>query len=239
MDYILEVKGLVVDYGIIRAIKGIDLKIPRGKIVTILGANGAGKTTTLRTISGMTKSAAGEIMLDGENIRNKEPYIIARHGISQSPEGRLILAGLTTEENLQAGAYNMKSKEAIQHNYDMVYGLFPVLKERGRQQATTLSGGEQQMLAIGRALMSSPKLLLLDEPSLGLAPLIVKSIFHAVKQIAQEGVTVLMVEQNARQSLMIADYAYVLELGRISSEGDSKTLLQDPNLLRAYLGEKK
>lgn len=239
MDYILEVKGLVVDYGIIRAIKGIDLKIPRGKIVTILGANGAGKTTTLRTISGMTKSAAGEIMLDGENIRNKEPYIIARHGISQSPEGRLILAGLTTEENLQAGAYNMKSKEAIQRNYDMVYGLFPVLKERGRQQATTLSGGEQQMLAIGRALMSSPKLLLLDEPSLGLAPLIVKSIFHAVKQIAQEGVTVLMVEQNARQSLMIADYAYVLELGRISSEGDSKTLLQDPNLLRAYLGEKK
>lgn len=239
MDNILEIKDLVVDYGIVRAIKGISLEIPRGKIVTILGANGAGKTTTLRTVSGMTKSTSGEILFEGTNIRNKEPYVIAHHGISQSPEGRLILGGLTTEENLKVGAYQLKNKKQIKQNYDLVYSLFPVLLERAKQQATTLSGGEQQMLAIGRALMSSPKLLLLDEPSLGLAPLIVKDIFHAVKKISEEGVTVLMVEQNARQTLMVADYAYVLELGKIKSHGDAKTMLKDDNLIRAYLGEKQ
>ena len=239
MDYILEVKDLVVDYGIIRAIKGIDLKIPAGKIVTIVGSNGAGKTTTLRTISGMTKSTSGHILLEGEDIRGKEPYVIARRGISQSPEGRMVLGGLTTEENLQVGAYNMKSKETVRRNYEMVYDLFPILKERAKQQATTLSGGEQQMLAIGRALMSNPKVLLLDEPSLGLAPLIVKSIFKAIKKIAADGVTVLLVEQNARQSLRIADYAYVLEIVKIKTEGDSKTLMQDKTLLQAYLGEQQ
>lgn len=236
MDNILEVKDLVVDYGIVRAIKGVSLEIPRGKIVTILGANGAGKTTTLRTISGMTKATAGEIIFEGVQIRNKEAYTIAHYGISQSPEGRMILPGLTTEENLKVGAYQIKGKEKVRRNYDLVYSLFPVLRERARQQATTLSGGEQQMLAIGRALMSSPKLLLLDEPSLGLAPLIVKDIFRAVKKISSEGVTVLMVEQNARQTLMVADYAYVLELGQIKSHGNAKEMLKDDNLIRAYLG---
>lgn len=238
MDNILEVKDLVVDYGIVRAIKGITLAIPRGKIVTILGANGAGKTTTLRTISGMTKATAGQIVFEGVQIRNKEAYTIAHYGISQSPEGRMILAGLTTEENLKVGAYQLRDKEKMRRNYELVYSLFPVLHERAKQQATTLSGGEQQMLAIGRALMSSPKLLLLDEPSLGLAPLIVKDIFRAVKKISSEGVTVLMVEQNARQTLMVADYAYVLELGQIKSHGNAKEMLKDDNLIRAYLGGK-
>ncbi len=239
MSNILEVKDLVVDYGIIRAIKGIDLEIPEGKIVTILGANGAGKTSTLRTISGMTKAAGGQILFEGKNILNKEAYTISKMGISQSPEGRLILNGLTVEDNLRIGGYTLNSKSAMNEGFEMVYDLFPVLKERRNQQATTLSGGEQQMLAIGRALMMKPKLLLLDEPSLGLAPLIVKSIFETVRKIADDGVTVLMVEQNARQSLRIADYAYVLELGTIKSQGTAQELLQDEDLISAYLGKKK
>ena len=239
MENILEIKDLVVDYGIIRALKGIDMEIPRGKIVVVLGANGAGKTTTMRTISGVVKSASGQIILEGENIRNKQPYTIAKRGISQSPEGRLILSGLSVEDNLRIGGYTLKSKAEVDRGFEQVYGLFPVLKERRNQQATTLSGGEQQMLAIGRALMMKPKLLLLDEPSLGLAPLIVKSIFQTVRRIADEGVTVLMVEQNARQSLMIADYAYVLELGKIKSQGTAGELLQDEALISAYLGKKK
>ena len=239
LDNILEIKDLVVDYGIIRALKGIDMNIPRGQIVVVLGANGAGKTTTMHAISGVTKAAAGQILFEGKNITKKQPYAIAKRGISQSPEGRLILNGLTVEDNLRIGGYTLNSKSAMNKGFEMVYDLFPVLKERRNQQATTLSGGEQQMLAIGRALMMKPKLLLLDEPSLGLAPLIVKSIFETVRRIADEGVTVLMVEQNARQSLRIADYAYVLELGAIKSQGTAQELLQDEALISAYLGKKK
>ena len=184
MENILEIRDMVVDYGIIRALKGVSLDIPKGKIVVILGANGAGKTTTMHAISGVTKAASGQILFEGEEIRNKQPYVIAKHGISQSPEGRLILSGLTVEENLRIGGYILKSRAQMNRNFEQVYDLFPVLKERRNQQATTLSGGEQQMLAIGRALMMNPKLLLLDEPSLGLAPLIVKSIFQTVKRPA-------------------------------------------------------
>ena len=239
MENILEIRDMVVDYGIIRALKGVSLDIPKGKIVVILGANGAGKTTTMHAISGVTKAASGQILFEGEEIRNKQPYVIAKHGISQSPEGRLILSGLTVEENLRIGGYILKSRAQMNRNFEQVYDLFPVLKERRNQQATTLSGGEQQMLAIGRALMMNPKLLLLDEPSLGLAPLIVKSIFQTVKRIAEEGVTILMVEQNARQSLLIADYAYVLELGEVKSQGTAQELLQDEVLISAYLGKKR
>ena len=236
MENILEVRDLVVDYGIIRALKGIDLDIPKGKVVIVLGANGAGKTTMMRTISGVVKSASGSIKYDGKEIRNKPAYAIAKMGLSQSPEGRLILNGLTTEDNLRIGGYTLKSSQ-VNKNMERVFEMFPILKERRSQQATTLSGGEQQMLAIGRALMMNPKLLLLDEPSLGLAPLIVKDIFRSVKQIAETGVTVLMVEQNARQSLQIADYAYVLELGKIKSQGTGAELLQDEELISAYLGK--
>ena len=239
MENILEIRDMVVDYGIIRALKGVSLDIPKGKIVVILGANGAGKTTTMHAISGVTKAASGQILFEGEEIRNKQPYVIAKHGISQSPEGRLILSGLTVEENLRIGGYILKSRAQMNRNFEQVYDLFPVLKERRNQQATTLSGGEQQMLAIGRALMMNPKLLLLDEPSLGLAPLIVKSIFQTVKRIAEEGVTILMVEQNARQSLLIADYAYVLELGEVKSQGTAQELLQDEALISTYLGKKR
>ena len=239
MENILEIRDMVVDYGIIRALKGVSLDIPKGKIVVILGANGAGKTTTMHAISGVTKAASGQILFEGEEIRNKQPYVIAKHGISQSPEGRLILSGLTVEENLRIGGYILKSRAQMNRNFEQVYDLFPVLKERRNQQATTLSGGEQQMLAIGRALMMNPKLLLLDEPSLGLAPLIVKTIFQTVKRSAEEGVTILMVEQNARQSLLIADYAYVLELGEVKSQGTAQELLQDEALISAYLGKKR
>ncbi len=238
-DIILKIENLVVDYGIIRALKGINMEIPRGKIVVVLGANGAGKTTTLRTISGVVKSPSGKILFEGEDIRNRQPYAISKKGISQSPEGRLVLKGLTTEDNLRIGAFRLRSKAELSRNLEMVYDLFPILKERRGQQSTTLSGGEQQMLAIGRALMSSPKLLLLDEPSLGLAPLIIKSIFTTIREIAARGVTILMVEQNARQSLLIADYAYVMELGTIKSQGTTAQLLGDAELISAYLGKKK
>ncbi len=246
MDNILEVKNLVVDYGIIRAIKGIDLHVKKGSIVAILGANGAGKTSTIRTINGMVKAKSGEITFKSENITNLEPYKLAARGIIQSPEGRMILEGLTVEENLMVGAYSIKSKvingvkksakKIIRDNLEDVYNLFPVLKERKKQQASTLSGGEQQMLAIGRALMGSPKLLLLDEPSLGLAPLIVKEIFEKIKQISKNGTTILIVEQNAYQTLKIADYVYVLELGSVKTEGKAEKLLKDDQLVKAYLG---
>ncbi len=246
MDNILEIKNLVVDYGIIRAIKGIDLHVKEGSIVAILGANGAGKTSTIRTINGMVKAKSGEIIFKGENITNLEPYKLAARGIIQSPEGRMILEGLTVEENLMVGAYSIKSKvingvkksanKIIKANLEDVYNLFPVLKERKKQQASTLSGGEQQMLAIGRALMGSPKLLLLDEPSLGLAPLIVKEIFEKIQKISKNGMTILIVEQNAYQTLKIADYVYVLELGSVKTEGKAKDLLKDDQLIKAYLG---
>lgn len=242
---ILEIKDLVVDYGIIKAIKGISMKVEEGSIVAILGANGAGKTTTIRTISGVVKPKSGHIIFDNEDITGFEPYRIASKRMLQSPEGRLILRGLTVEENLLVGAYSItiedgKSKRTLRkETLSEVYSYFPVLKERRNQQASTLSGGEQQMLAIGRALMGRPKLLLLDEPSLGLAPLIVKDIFEIIQRIKKEGKTILLVEQNAYQTLRIADYAYILELGRIKKEGYCKDLIKDESLISAYLGDQK
>ncbi|MBE6142740.1 MAG: ABC transporter ATP-binding protein [Erysipelotrichaceae bacterium] len=252
-DKVLLVNGLKVNYGPIQAVKGINLKISEGQIVALLGANGAGKTTTLRTISGVIKSNGGQVIFNGENITNRKAFDIAKRGLTQSPEGRLVFNGLNVEDNLKAGAYGLKTKiiekdgqkvkitasQQQKENFDRVYRLFPILKERRKQQANTLSGGEQQMLAIGRALMASPKLLLLDEPSLGLAPLIIKDIFNTLKEIQKEGTTILIVEQNALQTLKIADYAYVLELGSISLEGPASELINDKRLVEAYLGGKK
>jgi branched-chain amino acid transport system ATP-binding protein len=247
---ILEIKDLIVDYGIIRAIKGINMRVEKGTIVAVLGANGAGKTTTIRTISGMVKAKSGEIIYKDKNIVNQESHKISGKGIHQSPEGRLILSGLTVEENLRVGAYALKPevrkteqvqekikvKQLIKETMDEVFEYFPILKERRKQQASTLSGGEQQMLAIGRALMGRPELLLLDEPSLGLAPLIVRDIFHIINEIKKRGQTILIVEQNAYQTLKIADYVYVLELGKIRAEGLAKDLLKDDSIVKAYLG---
>ncbi len=253
---LLELKDLVVDYGIIRAIKGINMKVEEGTIVAVLGANGAGKTTTIRTISGVVKAKSGQILYEGKDIANKESYKITAQGILQSPEGRLILSGLTVEENLRVGAYALKPEKrtrtvnGVEQTIKMsvsklvnetmaeVFGYFPILKERRRQQASTLSGGEQQMLAIGRALMGRPKLLLLDEPSLGLAPLIVRDIFKIISQIKASGRTILIVEQNAYQTLKIADYVYVMELGKIKTKGTGEVLLKDEALVNAYLGSK-
>jgi branched-chain amino acid transport system ATP-binding protein len=244
MSHILEVKDLVVEYGAIRAVKGISFNVDRGNIFAVLGANGAGKSATLRTISGIVRPKSGEIIFDGKNIVGKSIYSIAKSGISHSPEGRQILSGLTVEENLKVGTYSFTKKNHGPmvkggQEQDYIYNMFPVLKERRKQQANTLSGGEQQMLAIGRALMSSPKLLILDEPSLGLAPIIVKTIFQCIKDISLMGTTILIVEQNALQTLKIADYAIVLELGRISIEGAARDLIQDQRLIDAYLGNKK
>lgn len=236
MGNLLEIRDLKLNYGPIAALKGIDLDVPEGQIVALLGANGAGKTTTLKVISGLLKPASGQILLEGKNIAGKPAHQIAKWGIMQSPEGRHVLLGLTVEENLRVGAYTLRDKQQIAKNFERVYSLFPRLKERARQQSGTLSGGEQQMLAIGRALMGSPKMLVLDEPSLGLAPLLIKDIFDALKKIRQEGTTILIVEQNALATLKIADYAYVLELGRISMHGKAEELMHDQRLIEAYLG---
>lgn len=232
----LKVKGLKVRYGAIEALKGIDMIVREGDVVALLGANGAGKTTTLRKISGLIEAAEGSIEFYGKDITKLEPEKIAKLGIAQSPEGRQVFRDLTVEENLKAGAFTIKKSEEITRNFDRVYRYFPVLKERNKQIASTLSGGEQQMLAIARALMSSPKILLLDEPSLGLAPLIVQDIMNIVKEIKNEGTTVIIVEQNAAQTLKIADYSYVLELGTISTHGKAEDLRNDPKLIEAYLG---
>lgn len=238
MSEILSVKNLKLNYGPIAAIKGIDLTVEEGQIVAILGANGAGKTSTLKVISGLLKPKDGEIIFDGKNIAGKPAHKIAQLGIMQSPEGRFVLTGLTVEENLRVGGYNIKSKDELAKNFERVYTLFPRLKERAKQQSSTLSGGEQQMLAIGRALMGSPKLLILDEPSLGLAPLLIKDIFNTLLKIKEEGTTILIVEQNALSTLKIADYAYVLELGKISMHGKASELIKDERLIAAYLGGK-
>ncbi|MDY0210024.1 MAG: ABC transporter ATP-binding protein [Acholeplasma sp.] len=253
----LQINDLVIDYGIVKAIKNVNLNVEKGSIVAILGANGAGKTTLIKSVSGAVKVQKGSILYNGESIQNKDAHVIAKKGILQSPEGRMILRGLTVEDNLLVGAYSIKSlkktvldngvqkvitlskKQRIQSLLDTVYGYFPVLKERKKQQASTLSGGEQQMLAIGRALMGDPELLLLDEPSLGLAPLIVRDIFEIIKRIKNEGKSILIVEQNAYQTLKIADYAYVLELGKIKIEGKANELLVNDELVNAYLGQKK
>lgn len=247
MSNILELKNVEIDYGIVKAVKGVSMNVPKGSIVAILGANGAGKTSTIRSISGLTKIKEGQILYNGEEIQNQHSFKIVSKGIMQSPEGRMILNDLTVEENLLVGAYSINSKvneegikvsrkERVKALLDEVYGYFPILSERRKQQASTLSGGEQQMLAIGRALMGAPELLLLDEPSLGLAPLIIKDIFNIIKKIKEDGRTILIVEQNARQTLKIADYAYVLEIGKIKAEGQAKDLLNDKDLISAYLG---
>ena len=235
---LLEVRNLQVNYGPIQAVKGIDLDVEKGTLVALLGANGAGKTTTLRAITGMVK-AYGSVHLGETEILGQRGYKTARMGVNMSPEGRLIFAGLTVEENLKAGAYCIKSAKQYQKNMDRVQELFPILKERRRQQAGTLSGGEQQMLAIGRALMADPEILLLDEPSLGLAPLIIQDIFKTLQAIRSEGTTILKVEQNALATLKIADYGYVLELGKISMHGPASQLVRDERLIEAYLGNKK
>ena len=233
----LEIKNLVVQYGAIAALHGISLSVPGGQIVTLIGANGAGKTTTLKTISGLVKPASGEILYSGDNIAGLAPHRIVARGISQSPEGRMIFANLTVHENLQLGAYLQKDRETIRRELERVFVLFPRLKEREKQVAGTLSGGEQQMLAIGRALMSRPRLLLLDEPSLGLAPLLVKTIFEKIVEINREqGLTILLVEQNANLALEISHFGYVLETGKVVLQGPSAELRQNPKVKSAYLG---
>ncbi|KAA3596241.1 MAG: ABC transporter ATP-binding protein [Calditrichaeota bacterium] len=233
----LKVQNLEVSYGAINAIQGISLEVPKGKIITLIGANGAGKTTTLRTISGIVKSKSGQIILEGEEISKLAPHKIVKAGIAQSPEGRLVFANLTVEENLKMGAYLIEDKVKIKETEDYIFEIFPRLAERCSQAAGTLSGGEQQMLAIGRALMSQPKLLLLDEPSLGIAPILVQTIFEKVVEVNKElGVTVLLVEQNARLALKISDYGYVLETGKIILEGNSTALAENEEVQKAYLG---
>ena len=235
---LLEVRDLQVNYGPIQAVRGIDLDVEQGQIVALLGANGAGKTTTLRAITGVIKPSGGTVKLDGAQL-SRRACKVAREGVSMSPEGRLVFYGLTVEENLKAGAYTRRNKAEVQKTMQWIYQLFPVLEQRKKQQASTLSGGEQQMLAVGRALMANPKLLLLDEPSLGLAPLIIEDIFRVLQEIRKAGTTILIVEQNALMTLEIADYAYVLELGQISMHGPASELINDSRLVEAYLGGKK
>lgn len=235
---ILSLKGLKVKYGPIEALKGINIDVEEGSVVALLGANGAGKTTTLQTISGLVPAADGKIIYGGKDITNMEAEKITSIGIAQSPEGRQIFADLTVAENLKVGAFTVKDKKKVKESLERVHRLFPLLKEREKQIAGTLSGGELQMLAIARALMADPKVLLLDEPSLGLAPLIVQNIFSIIKEIKKEGTTVVIVEQNALQTLKIADYGYVLELGEINISGPADELIKDERLVEAYLGTK-
>jgi len=233
----LKINNLNVYYGGIHALKGISLKVPKEKVVTLIGANGAGKSTTLRTICRLVKSKNGEIIFNDENITNKATDEIVKMGIAMIPEGRKIFPNLTVQENLNIGAFIRTDKEKISDDQEWVCDLFPRLKERLWQKGETLSGGEQQMLAIARGLMSRPKFLMLDEPSLGLAPLLVKEIFDIIKRIHREGMTVLLVEQNAFAALKIADYAYVLETGKVVLEGTGEELLKDEGVKKAYLGE--
>jgi branched-chain amino acid transport system ATP-binding protein len=234
---LLSLEKLQVAYGGIRAVKGIDLEVRAGELVCLIGANGAGKTTTLRAITGIVRPAAGAVRYDGMDISRMKPHEIARRGLALVPEGRGVFAQLTIEENLAMGAYARSDAAAVASDVERAFMLFPRLKERRKQTAGTLSGGEQQMLAIARAMMSRPKLLLLDEPSMGLAPLMVEKIFDVIRAIAQEGVTMLLVEQNARLALEVSHRAYVLEGGLVTLTGEGKTLLHDPRIREAYLGE--
>ena len=235
----LSIKDLHVSYGGIKALRGVDVQVPDGKIVTLIGANGAGKSTLLRTISGLVKAESGSVEFGGTELTGMKIDKISSQGIALSPEGRHVFADLTVKENLSIGAYLRKDKAEIEKDLQWVYSLFPRLKERNWQYAGTLSGGEQQMLAVGRALMSRPKLLMMDEPSLGLAPLIVQQIFDIIKEINKAGVTILLIEQNANMALKIADKAYVLETGSIVLEGSGEELLQNESVREAYLGKKK
>ena len=233
----LEIRDLKVSYGAINALHGISLQVKDGDIVTLIGANGAGKTTTLKTISGLLEARSGEILYEGRNIANLRPHQIVKLGISQVPEGRMVFANLTVQENLIMGGYLQKDKKVIRNELDFVFGMFPRLKERQNQIAGTLSGGEQQMLAIGRALMSRPKFLMMDEPSLGIAPLLVKTIFEKIVEINRERrIAILLVEQNANLALEISTYGYVLETGRIILQDSSAALRQNPQVKSAYLG---
>lgn len=232
----LRVENLHVYYGGIHALKGISFEVPQGKIVTLIGANGAGKTTTLRAICGLV-DAKGSIILNGEEILGKPTHEIIHKGVAMVPEGRKIFPNLTVMENLLMGAYYRKDENGIKEDLKWVFSLFPRLEERKNQRAGTLSGGEQQMLALGRALMSRPQLLMMDEPSLGLAPLLVREVFRVIRKINEEGKTILLIEQNARAALKIAHYGYVLETGRIAMEGSGMELLNDDRVRRVYLGE--
>ena len=232
----LEVKDLHVHYGVIEALKGINLEVNEGEIVSLIGANGAGKTTMMQSISGIKKKTSGDILFLGESIFKKNPKFIVQKGWTQVPEGRRIFTGLSVYENLMMGAFLRKDKKGIQQDLEKVYAQFPILKERINQDASTLSGGEQQMLAMGRALMAKPKLLLLDEPSMGLAPILVKEIFSIIEEINKQGTTVLLVEQNAKMALSIAHRAYVLETGKVVLSGTGKELAESPEIQKAYLG---
>ena len=233
----LEIKNLHVYYGGIHALAGIDLEIPEGKIISLIGANGAGKSTTLKSIMSLVEKAEGTITWNGTDITKMDTREIVKLGIALCPEGRKVFPDLTVAENLTVGAYLRKDKKEIEKDREWVYELFPRMKEREWQLAGTLSGGEQQMLAVGRALMAKPKLLMLDEPSLGLAPLVIKDIFAIIRQIKEAGVNVLLIEQNAKAALEISDYAYVMETGRITMAGPGKELLTDDRVKKAYLGE--
>lgn len=233
----LEIRGLSVHYGGIHALQGIDIKVPDGKIVTLIGANGAGKSTTLRSIVGLVKTSGGSVVWNGDTLTGMATKDIVSKGVVLVPEGRRIFPNLTVEENLMLGAYSRSDKAGIAADEEKVFALFPRLKERVRQKGGTLSGGEQQMLAVARALMTRPKLLMMDEPSLGLAPLVVKMIFDIIGAINKEGTTVLLIEQNAKAALEVADYGYVLETGRIILEGRGRELLADDRVRKAYLGE--
>lgn len=235
----LKVENLVVSYGGIEALKGISLNVPDGKIITLIGANGAGKSTLLRTIIGLVKPQSGKISYNEKEITALNSQKIVTTGITLVPEGRRVFSNLTVLENLKIGAYMRNDKAEIEKDIEWIYGLFPRLQERNWQLAGTLSGGEQQMLAVGRALMCRPKLIMMDEPSLGLAPLVIKDIFRIIQEINAKGMTILLIEQNANMALKIADWAYVLETGRITMEGTGKELLENPQIREAYLGKKK
>ncbi|MCQ2591786.1 MAG: ABC transporter ATP-binding protein [Treponema sp.] len=235
----LQIKDLCVSYGGIKALRNISLDVPDGKIVTLIGANGAGKSTLLRSISGLVKPQSGSIKMDNKELIGLPINKICAEGIALSPEGRRVFTDLTVQENLRIGAYLRNEKETIQTDMEWVYSLFPRLKERNWQFAGTLSGGEQQMLAVGRALMSRPKVLMLDEPSLGLAPLIVQQIFEIIKEINKKGVTILLIEQNANMALKTADIAYVIETGEIVLTGSGEEVMNNPTVREAYLGKKK
>lgn len=234
---ILELRDVHVHYGNVRAVKGISLTIAEGEIVTLIGANGAGKSTTLKSVSGIQPVTSGEILLEDEPIHLARPHEIVQKGISQAPEGRGIFPGMTVDENLAMGAYSRKDHKAISEDYERSYSLFPLLADRRNQPGGTLSGGEQQMLAIGRALMARPRVLLLDEPSMGLAPMLVQQIFSIIDEINRQGTTILLVEQNAQQALRRADRGYVLETGRVVLSGDAAELLANDSVRKAYLGE--
>lgn len=233
----LQIKDLFASYGAIRAVKGISLEIPEGSCVCLIGANGAGKTSTLRAIMGLIRDRKGEILLDGQSLIRCKPYEVVRKGIAMVPEGRHIFPNLTVEDNLKMGAYFRTNSVEIQSDLERIFQLFPRLKERIYQLGGTLSGGEQQMLAVARALMARPRYLLLDEPSLGLSPILVQAIYYYIQQIRQQGITLLLVEQNARMALEVSDYGYVLETGKIYLQGKASELSNNPDVQKAYLGE--